>query len=307
MRSLLSWSFVLIAAVSVVGQQPPAPRQAPAPPPDTDIYLATLTPAGGGVELGRLVNITNSPGYDNQPSFTRDGRAILFTSIRGGSQTDIYRYDVASGTTSRVTDTPESEYSPTLTPDGEHISVIRVEADGTQRLWQFTLDGRSPSLVLRDVKPVGYHAWIDRTTLALFVLGSPATLQIADTATGRAEVVARDIGRSVQPIPSRGTVSFVAREATAQPLRLSIRELDPRTRAVTPLVDAPTGARDADVAWTPFGTLLVAKDDVLYGWRRDGGDWKELVKLNAQGVRGVSRIAVSPAGDRIALVTQATP
>ena len=42
----------------------------------------------------------------------------------------------------RVTNTPESEYSPTVTPDGAHISVIRVEADGTQRLWRFTLDGR---------------------------------------------------------------------------------------------------------------------------------------------------------------------
>ena len=43
------------------------------------------------------MNITRSPGYDNQPSFTPDGAAILFTSNRGGTQTDIYRYDVGSG------------------------------------------------------------------------------------------------------------------------------------------------------------------------------------------------------------------
>ena len=83
-----------------------------AAPPDTEIFLAPLTP-GATPRVGAPVNITRSPGYDNQPSFTPDGRAILFTSMRGGTQTDIYRYDVASGETARVTNTPESEYSPT--------------------------------------------------------------------------------------------------------------------------------------------------------------------------------------------------
>ena len=38
----------------------------------------------------RLVNITNRPGYDNQPAF--DGSAILYTSIRSG-QADIWRFE----------------------------------------------------------------------------------------------------------------------------------------------------------------------------------------------------------------------
>src|SRR4029079_16613844 len=101
-----------------------------------------------------------------------------------------------------------------------------VEADGAQRLWQFTLDGRAPSLVLRDVKPVGYHAWVDATTLVLFVLGPPATLQVADTASGKADIVALDIARSIQRIPSRVAVSFVAREVASAPqsTQLVIRE-----------------------------------------------------------------------------------
>jgi dipeptidyl aminopeptidase/acylaminoacyl peptidase len=301
MRFTLSLFLALTAASSLHSQPPPT--QTPAPP-DTDIVLASLAPEGSGFTLGRPVNITTSPGYDNQPSFTPDGRTVLFTSMRGGRQTDIYQYDIAAGTTKQVTNTPENEYSPTVTPDRGHISVIRVEADGTQRLWQFTLDGRDPALVLSDVKPVGYHAWVDRTTLTLFVLGQPATLQVADTATGRAEIVARDIARSLQPIPSRGTVSFVARERSDPPgaARLLVRELDPRAKTVTPLVAAPAGAREADLAWTPDGVLLVVKDDVLYGWRRGSADWKAVADLGAMGLRGVSRIAVSPTGGRIALV-----
>ena len=166
--------------------------QAAQAPPDTEIFLASLSISGTRVQIGTPANITNDPGYDNQPFFTPDGKSILFTSMRGGGPTDIYRYDLASRAISRVTDTPESEYSPTVTPDGQHISVVRVEADKTQRLWRFTLAGHNPELVLADVKPVGYHAWADGHTLALYVLGSPATLQLADTQTGKAEVVAKE-------------------------------------------------------------------------------------------------------------------
>jgi hypothetical protein len=305
--------LLVLALAPAALQQPPAQTPPAAPPPDTDIFLAPLSVRGATVTVGRATNITNSPGYDNQPSFTPDGRSILFTSIRGGgTQTDIYRYDVATGAIARVTDTPESEYSPTVTPDGMHISVIRVDADSTQRLWRFTLDGRQPELLLADIKPVGYHVWADDHTLALFVLGQPATLQLADTRTGKAAIIAHDIGRSLQRIPSTanvsGTISFVERDPPAagngNP-RLSIRELDPKTRRVTPLVAAVAGAREADCAWTPDGMLVMAEKDVLYGWRRGDARWRRLADLAALGLHGVTRIAISPAGDRIAFVTQA--
>lgn len=287
----------------------PQPAPTPASPPDTEIFLATLTTTGGAVTIVRPVNISNSPGYDNQPSFTPDGRHILFTSIRGGGQTDIYRYTIASRELSRVTETPESEYSPTVTPDRAHISVIRVEKDGTQRLWQFTLDGQKPELVLTDIKPVGYHAWIDGQSLALFVLGQPATFQVADTRTGKAETLARNIGRSIQVLPLRGTISFVEREQAGDAVTLHIKEFDPKTKAISPLVDAPSGSREADLAWGPDNLLLMAKDDVLYGFRRaeSASGWKRIEDLARLGLKGVSRIAVSPAGDRIAFVTQAPP
>jgi WD40 repeat protein len=304
-------TLLLAAAVLAVMQPPAAPPAAA--PPDTEIFLAPFS-AGASPVVGPPVNITSSPGYDNQPSFTPDGAAVLFTSIRGGgTQTDIYRYEIVPGATRRVTSTPESEYSPTVTPDGAHISVIRVEADGTQRLWRFSLDGGSPELVLTDVKPVGYHVWADDRTLALFVLGSPATLQLADSSTGSASVLASGIGRSLQRIPGRSTVSFVQRETAVagSDAVLTIRELDPRTRRISTLVTAVPGAREADVAWTPDGMLVMAEKDILYGWRRPSTGsaqtppWERLADLAALGLKGVSRIAISPKGDRIAFVTQA--
>jgi hypothetical protein len=50
--------------------------------------------------------------------------------------------------------------------------------------------------------------------------------------------------------------------------------------------------------------LLMADKDVLYGWRRGQADWIRVADLATLGLHGVSRLAVSPSGDRIALVTQ---
>jgi hypothetical protein len=288
-------------APAAAPQRPVAPAAAR---PDTEIFLAPLTSANGRIEVGQPVNISRNPGYDNQPLFTRDGGAVLFTSVRGGgTQTDIYRYDIVASRLTQVTDTPESEYSPTVTP-AANLSVVRVELDkeSTQRLWQFTADGRDPRVVLDAVKPVGYHAWADDHTLALFVLGQPATLQIADTHTGTARVVASDVGRSLQPVPGAHTISFVQRERAGDTTRLLIEELNPETGEVRVLTPAVGGGNEADVAWTPDGTLLMARGDVLYAWRRGDTEWKAVAALDRLGLKGVSRIAVSPAGDRIALV-----
>jgi WD40 repeat protein len=298
---------------------PQAPPQAAAPaaqaPPDTEIYLAPMRVVNGAIEFlgGPALNITNNPGYDNQPFFTPDGRSVLFTSVRGpmgSTQTDIYRYDIPPRQVVQVTRTPESEYSPTVTPSG-NLSVIRVELDEakTQRLWQFTLDGRDPRPVLENVKPVGYHVWADDHTLALFVLGAasglPSMLQLADTRTGTAVVLGSDVGRSMQKIPGTTAISFVQRyrsENGVGLIGLVIQELNPATREISTLTPAPSGSTEADTAWTPDGTLLVVKGGVLYGWKRGDSGWKEIIALERLSLSGVTRLAVSPRGDYLALV-----
>ena len=279
--------------------------------PDTEVFLAPLSTSDGKIAVGKPRNISNSAGYDNQPSFAENGSAVLFTSARGGPATgssepqmDIYKYEISSERVTRVTSTPESEYSATLTPDGQHISVIRVEADKTQRLWRFATSGAPPSVLLADVKPVGYHAWMDEYTLALFVLGQPATLQIADVRTGTAVVAARDIGRTLQRIPGGG-VSFIQRsgEGPQRTLMISEVRVEAGKPVVTPLIPPPAGAEDF-IAWTPDGTLLMAAGGSLHAWKRGATTWTIAADLASLGLRNVSRLAVSPKGDWLALVSQ---
>jgi WD40 repeat protein len=274
-------------------------------PPGFDIYLFPFHVLADTIELGEPVNITARPGYDNQPSFTPDGASILYTSIREDSAADVYRYSIRDRKTVRVTQTPESEFSPTVMPGDSTISVVRVEADSTQRLWSFALDGSRPRLLLENVKPVGYHAWIDERRLALFILGEPHTLQRADLATGRADTVALDIGRALHRIPESTSISFVHKRGEND---WWITEMNPETKTLTAL--APTLEGVEDLGWTPDGRLIACRDQVLHIWRAADatapGKWLPAGRLVLPDSATVSRIAVSPDGEWLAVVAQET-
>ncbi len=275
----------------LLGFGTPVFAQAPA----TDIYLAPLSTVAGKPVLGIPVNVTHRPGYDNQPAFLPDGSGMLYTSVREDGQADIWRYDPATGTSSRVTTTPESEYSPTPLPSSPGFSVVRVEADSTQRLWAFAPDGSTPRLLLPGVKPVGYHAWSDRGDVALFVLGSPPTLQLVPAGDTAPIEVARDIGRGLQRVPGERRILFAQRDSAG----FVITSLNLDDRAVTAVVRAPL---NDFFAYT--GGALVAADSTRLLRFRPGVDsaWIPGDDLAALGIRRVTRIAVSPRGDYVAFV-----
>ena len=292
---------VLLTAVSSAPGhgQTPTPSPAATPPP-SDIFLLNLTYEKSEFRLGQPTKITSHAGYNNQPSFLPDGQVILYTSIRD-KQADIYRYDVRSGATSQVTNTPESEYSPTLMPDEKNISVVRVEAEGTQRLWKFPLAGGAPALILENIKPVGYHWWIDKNTLALFILGGagkPHTLQIANVSTGKAEVIVENPGRILRRIPQQNKLSFVHKVSDQEWI---IKAFDLKTRSITPLIKTFPGVED--YAWTPAGVLLMARDAKIFKWNpSQDKDWMEVADFSSAGIRRITRITVNAKGEVIAFV-----
>ena len=295
--SLLVLAGCLPTAATTTTPGAQAPAAAAAAVPSTDIYLYRLS-RGLIPFRSRLVNITNRPGYDNQPSF--DASAIVYTSIRDG-QADIYRFD--NGRSTPVTTTPESEYSAALTPDGKSISVVRVERDSTQRLWRFPNDSSAPSLVLRDIKPVGYFAWLDSTTLALFVLGTPNTLQIADTRTGTGRVVTTNIGRSLQRVPGGRRASFVHRVGEKWVLKTVSPE--PRADGSWDIETVATLPDSADyVVWKSPTELYTAAGSRIFRLRRPGTKWEPIADLAGSGLKHITRLAIHPNGGELALVAE---
>ena len=292
--------LVLVGALVLVAQPPsPPPPQPAVNPPGTDIYELSFDGKLDSLLNAKPVAVAHERGYENQPFYTPDGTAILLTANLDGRQTDIYEFDRKARRIRRLTSTTEGEYSATTTPDGKGFSVIRVEADSTQRLWRFDRNGTNPRLVLTEIKPVGYHAWIDDEQLTLFVLGKPSTLQHARVSTGKAAVIAENIGRSLHRIPNTRTVSFVHRESANNAW---VKQFDPATGAITPLVQMREGNTEGDVAWTSEGTLLMSAGTKIYAWRRGDKAWRETYDVAPHKLGDVTRMVVAPDGRAIAIV-----
>lgn len=320
----------VVCLVAILGNAQTAISQAP---PATDIYLAPISiTSDGRPVVGKPVNVTNRPGYDNQPSFTPDSHGILFTSIHEDGQSDIYRYDLATKAIARVTSTPESEYSATVMPGGQRFSVIRVERDSAQRLWSFALDGSDPQLLIPPVKPVGYHAWIDPDNLALFVLGSPNALVHFDLRSSHVDTLARDIGRSLSPLVGGGGFSFTARDTSGS---LKLRTMSWPYTTTAEVATLPKGTED--IVWLARDVILSASGSKLISLRPTVGsmgstttpaaplppsapgatgaapapppspEWHDVVDLAADGLTRISRLAVSQDGHWLAIVAVPAP
>ncbi|MCA1799135.1 MAG: hypothetical protein LC632_06645 [Xanthomonadaceae bacterium] len=300
MKPFLIIPLVLLAAVGGCADRDEAvdPATAALNPTLTDIWVAELLDSRRRLRLGTPRNVTDRPGYDNQPHFLPDGSGFLYTAMDANGQADTWRYEFERGRRFRVTRTPESEYSPTPHPDGG-FTVVRVEADGAQRLWRFRDDGDEPQLLLEAIAPVGYQAWFNAHRVALFVLGEPPTLVVANLADGGSEIVLQSVGRSMHPVQGKGTVSVV-HKVSADEWNVVEIALD---GTATKLATLPRPSED--FAWLPDGQLVVGHGSRLLMRRPGGNDgWQEIADFSEYGIEQITRIAVSPTGDRIAFVAQ---
>ena len=301
--------LLLLGVAGVLLAQPAALR----PQTATDIHLVAMSNGVDSLSKATPQPLATERGYENQPAFDPDGRRVLYSANLDGKQTDIYEFDRTTRRTRQLTRTPEGEYSPTVPHTRptrpalarEGFTVIRVEADGTQRLWQFDREGQNPVVVLTDIKPVGYHAWIDADRLALYVLGTPATLQIARVSTGTAETLARDIGRTLRVVPGTSLVSIVQKDGDE---RYSVRSVDASSGRAELITATVAGSLDRDYEWMPDGqTLLMSAGTKVFAWSRGSSGWREVLDVSLHKLGAVTRLAVAPNGDALALVTAEQP
>ncbi|MEM7373991.1 MAG: hypothetical protein AAF587_35695 [Bacteroidota bacterium] len=264
--------------------------------PDTDIYLLSVSSQGDQLVLSDSKNITPRKGYDNQPCFTPDGKGLLYVAAQLDGQTEVYRYDLGSGSSKRLTQTKKrSEYSPTVMPDGEHISVVVVEEDSSQRIWAVPLEGGAGKRLTDKVEFIGYYAWYHKKKMAAFLLGDVFTLQCFHVKKQKPQVLAENIGRAVQIRPTDGAVSFV-QKGEATPWK--IRSWHPKTKDIQDIVPVLDGSED--YCWTPEGHLLMGKGSELFRFRPGiDQDWQS---LGALGVGDFYRLAMSPDGKNLAVV-----
>ncbi|WP_371185428.1 hypothetical protein [Thalassotalea maritima] len=267
-------------------------------------------------------NITNRVGYDNQPHFSKVDKALLYTSmftigsIDNGEQqqvqTDSMRFDLTTQQTINLTNTLASEYSPTITPDGEHFSVIRVGRSGKQLLHRYPYNSGDPQgktlmgeVLLPEVYDVGYHVWLNADELLLFVLGEPMRLERADVRTGKSTLVDTNIGRTLRSVPNQEGFSYTKEKQG----RWQLKVYNADTNSVSEHTTLPDD--NMYYAWHPDGRLLSAHGNVIMqnnDWKSPitpqdmSENWQPFADMSASCRGKVTRLAVNEQGDKLAFV-----
>lgn len=266
--------------------------------PGSEIYLFDLKIKKAEVTLSNPVNITNHKGYDNQPSFDAENSLVYYSSFSEEGRSDIKTYNYKKKETKSFTTTPEREYSPTLTPDKNFISCIIQRDNNAQDLGKYPIGGGAPDVII-DNLIVGYHAWTDNSHLILFVLGDPNSLHLYQLPTREDTVLANNIGRSLHKIPGERAFSFVHKISEKEWL---IKKVDLATLKISTITATQPGHED--IAWTTDGLLVTSDGEKIFVYQ-PGKDstWREAeVKKGGELLKGVTRLAVSQGGDKLAVV-----
>ncbi len=265
----------------------------------TDIYLLDLKHEGDIVEVSNPLNVTNRAGYDNQPSFFDKGKKILFTSMSEDQQTEIKSYDVKSGKINKVTQTTNSEYSPITFAGDKFFSCITAEKNGDQRLWQYDLKGKHGKPIFDNIKFVGYHSWIDEFRLALFIVGEPNSLQIANRTTGNTLFVTDYIGRCIHKMPGSESIIYVDKNDSTN---WTINTLNPTDLSTNTIIDTKQGSEDFCIL--KDGTLLMGDGKSIFKYNPTlDVDWTKVVDLNELGIKNAfTRMAVNENATKLAIV-----
>ncbi|MBO3116084.1 nuclear transport factor 2 family protein [Winogradskyella sp. DF17] len=265
--------------------------------PNTEIILFDLE-TQPKLTLSNFQNISNNEGYDNQPSFLSESR-ILYASTRNG-QTDIAQFFSEYNSKVWINFTEGGEYSPQKIPLQNEVSAVRLDPDGKQALYSYSLSNGGSTPLISDMV-VAYYVWVNATTVVSSVIeNDQLNLYISNVETGAHKKVAENVGRSIHLVPDTQLVSFISKSDEAD---WKIKSLDPETGKILLLASTLTGVED--MCWLDKSTMLAGKGSELYmlTLRRDI-NWKKIDDLTAYGVTEITRLTVNITGTKLALAAE---
>ena len=296
--------FILVAAIGLNAGRASAQSGPPAP---VNLYVADVSYASGVVQITNPHKLTGDRGINSQPSFTPDGKSILFVSRRdsANAQGDIYRIDLATGAETRITNTPEMENSPTVTPDGK-LMVIRWTPATLFKEWGpwiYDMNGQPLKGVLPAPDTVGYYVRIDSVTFAMMRPKTHNAVALFDTRKGTMiDFDGPSANLPPQRIPGQRAISYTRPDSVGGN---RIRRLDLVTHDTTEI--APTVSGKIVHAWTPRGTILMGKDNTIYALTPPSKTWTAIATFADPELQSINTYVVSPQGDRIILISPAKP
>ncbi len=266
--------------------------------PNTEVFVVSLETTIDGIRFTNLRNISNNPGYDNQPSFFNDN-LVLFSSTRNG-QTDIAAYALNKDSLNWKSKTPEgSEYSPLKIPGEKKVSAIRLDIDGTQLLYSYDMDSGSSTTLLNDLK-VGYHAWYNRELIVSSVLTEDRMdLVVSNLKDHTNYTFQKNVGRSLHKIPNSELMSYISKEKSAWELK----SLDPISGATGKITAMISGVQD--VCWMINGTVLAGWDNKIMKFTPGvDTEWKLAFEFPANQISNITRLITNSISNQLAFVAE---
>jgi hypothetical protein len=273
--------------------------------PNSEVWLFSYSKKSGKINLEDGKDISNNPGYDNQPFFSADSKSMLWTSERDSGQTDIFSYDLSERVALRLTQTKVSEYSPEFIPNDHYFSCVVVEPDSTQRLWKYDLHrydtiSKPSELLFPGIKNVAYSRWLNSETVFLCLLPEPMQLHAVTVKNGALVKVAENAGRSMQAYTRKNKKGFLYTKMNADS---SYSIFSIAAQGKTLLASIPCLAGSQDFAVDKCGHILMAKGAKLFCWTIEKStQWEQIADLEKNGLHKITRLAISPDGKNIALV-----
>ncbi|WP_435017374.1 S9 family peptidase [Tundrisphaera sp. TA3] len=231
-----------------------------------------IVPTAGG-EPRRL---TTSPGPDNHPRWSTDGRSIVFTSARGGSM-QAWQLPIDGGEARQVTKLPIDIDGPIVSPKGDKIAFAA-------RVYPGKSPAETAEIDERKAKEKSQVKIYDRLMIRHWTEwddGKRSHLFVADLATGEARDLTPKFDRNTPPAPFGGSsdyafsplgneLAFTAEPAVDPALSTNTDIWIVSTSGNTPVnLSEDNPGADAQPAYSPDGEYLAYLSQARAGFEAD--------------------------------------
>jgi len=262
--------------------------------PETDVWLFKLgTDKDKNLQFIEANNISNRKGYDNQPSFSPDGKKLFYVSMVENQQTDIVSYDLKRKKITSVTRTDESEYSPVNYLNNETLSAVVVEKDSAQRIHFIdVLTGNHTKRL--DIDSIGYYHFVNSDTVVYYKLTAPHSLRFYVQSSKEDKLICTSPTRSIKKI-NRHEFLFGIKDS----LKVVYYRYDFLLRKAEKLAQAPVEADDA--LWHKQWGLMISDKDKILRYDKASNIWITHFDLSTFGLKKITRFAFDEQGKYLAV------
>ena len=267
---------------------------------DSEIFLLDIKFKQDKIEISNVKKISNNKGYNNQPIFVSNDK-ILFTSERN-LQNDIVQYDSSENSLKYLTNTLTSEYSP-IRYKKNKVTAVSLDKKGEQYLRIYDIKDNTFKIPFTD-KIVGYYNYskqIKNLIISSVLENNELVLYTSNLKTKEHTYVDNNTGRSIHNIPKykfgQEKISYISKKDSIWNINY-VDLSNYKTKTITTTLN-----NNEDICWFKDGSILTSYKNNLYIFNSKlSKNWKLLCSLEEYGITNISRIAINPDNDKLALV-----